>query len=83
MQQMKEPLVSLRVDHDADKIQPNPYGYEHIHIWHFNYDGNGTALVTFDDSTDFETFHSNDLDHILIGDPESGLRWYHRVGSPR
>jgi len=76
---MKEPIVSLRIDQDAGKTQPNPYGYEHIHIWCFNYDGAGTALVTFDEAADFESIGGIDLVHVLLGDSGSGIRWYHRV----
>lgn len=74
---MKEPILTLRMDRDAGKIQPNPYGYERIHIWCFNYDGKGGAIATFDEATEFESIYGNDLDYILFGDPGSGIRWYH------
>jgi hypothetical protein len=76
---METPLVTLGIDQAAGEVQNNPFGYERIHIWYFNYDGKGSALVTFDDATDFESLAAIDLDHVLHGDPGSGVRWYHPV----
>lgn len=54
----------------------NAYGYEKIHIYAFNFDGQGAALVTHDDSHEFDTYAGKDLHNILCGDAGDGTRWY-------
>ncbi len=54
----------------------NPYGFERIHILHFNIDGKGTAIVCHDDEKDLQMYHGEDLNCILFGEPCTGQIWY-------
>jgi hypothetical protein len=75
---MTKPLLTLVAD-PAATTHNNPYGYGKIHFWVFNYDGNGSALVTHDDEVEFDAYGKVDVDNILMGDPGTGVRWYRRV----
>lgn len=76
---MKKPLLTFVVDRTASEDEPNPFGWDAIHVWYFNFDGEGSALVTFDEERDFESLYGNDLYRLLCGDPGSGVRWYKRA----
>ena len=78
VEKLEEPIISLVADPKANLIQPNVYGYDRIDIWCFNYDGQGTALITTDDDPEFTGLHRMDLDEILFGEPVDGVRWYRR-----
>ena len=58
----------------------NPYGWKEIHFYAFNVDGQGFALVSYDDELEFDYCHMNDLCIILAGDPGDGWRWYRPKG---
>ncbi len=51
-------------------------GYETIRIWHFNYDGKGSAIVSYDDEEELNMMAEGDLYMVMCGDPGSGHRWY-------
>ena len=68
------PILTMKAI--PNKWADNVHGYERIHFLAYNYDGNGTALVRFDDQRDLHAFGGLDLIHILLGDPGSGDRWY-------
>jgi hypothetical protein len=59
--------------------EPTPCGYETIRIWHFNVDGKGGALVTYDAETEFDLCFGEDLQYILCGHPVSGHRQYRPI----
>jgi hypothetical protein len=58
---------------------PNVYGYKTIQILAFNFDGRGSALVSFDDDAELDSISSVDLNYILFGDLGSGHRWYRPI----
>src|ERR1035437_6895460 len=78
-QQLTKPILTLIKDPAANEIQDNPYGFDPIHVWCFNYDGEGSAIATYGDAPDLEDIPSNDLYLLLFGDPGSGVRWYHQA----
>jgi hypothetical protein len=55
-------LTLLKVRDDG-----NIYGWDRIHILHFNFDGNGAALVRYDDEQDLNRLEPGDLECILFG----------------
>ena len=69
-----KPILTLKLVPSTRKT--NAYGFKKIHIMHFNYDGQGTALVRHDGSKNMETYVLKDLEAILLGDATSGDRWY-------
>jgi hypothetical protein len=74
---MTNPILILKKIPGSDtSTEPNAYGYEIIRIWLLNYDGNGAALVTYDDESELNMCHGADLNSILLGNPGSGHRWY-------
>jgi len=74
---MTNPILILeKIPGSATTEEPNAYGYETIRIWQLNYDGNGTAIVTYDDETELNLCYGADLNYILFGNPGSGHRWY-------
>jgi hypothetical protein len=79
MNKDQSPVLSLLADSTADVKKTNVFGYARIDIWCFNFDGKGTALVTWDDDAEFSALGSDDLHAILCGDAESGTRWYRRT----
>lgn len=76
---LTEPILTLEMIPGSSELQHNVYGFEHIHIWCFNYDGKGAAIITFDDEDELNSLFGKDLDYILFGDPGSGVRWYRPV----
>ena len=58
---------------------PNTCGYETILIWKFNFDGDGSALVSYDDSPELDFCSGIDLQYMLLGNPGNGHRWYQPV----
>ena len=64
----------------AETMGSNAYGFQEIHIYEFNIDGEGSALISHDDQQALEYCHKNDLLLILCGDPEQGTRWYQPKG---
>jgi len=75
IQAMEKPLLILKKITDKE----NSYGYDTIRIWQFNYDGEGTALVSFDNEAEFDTLHRNDVFCVLCGSPFDGHRCYRPV----
>jgi hypothetical protein len=74
---MTHPLLILEQIPGSDTPdEPNAYGYGTILIWQFNFDGNGTAIVSYDDNSELDSCAGEDLEYILFGDPGSGHRWY-------
>jgi len=77
---MKAPLLILKEIPGSDTpANPKTYGYDTIRIWQFNYDGQGTALVSYDNNNELESLSGDDLHLILCGDPGNGHRWYQPV----
>lgn len=75
-----KPVITLcMIPNSSTAEHPNAYGYEFIHFWQFNVDGQGEALVTYDDSDEFHGISGDDLVSVLHGDPGSGHRWYRPV----
>jgi hypothetical protein len=73
-----KPLVTMvEIAEVADR---NPYGWKEIHIYAFNVDGRGFALVSYDDELQFDYCHTHDIGIILAGDPGDGWRWYRPKG---
>ena len=66
-------LTMVAIPEMADS---NPYGWKEIHFYAFNVDGQGFALVSYDDELEFGYCDKNDLWMILAGDPGDGWRWY-------
>lgn len=74
---MINPVLILEQIPESDiSARPNPYGYGTIRIWQFNFDGRGTALVSYDDDAELDSCSDEDLQYILFGNPENGHRWY-------
>ena len=71
------PVLTLVAE--AGLFDSNPCGYEVVHIYAFNVDGHGSALVTYDDLIDFEYCDQDDLRIFLLGDA-AGVRWYRPEG---
>lgn len=60
-----KPLIVL--EKIPEKDDENIYGFDKVTIWYFNYDGQGNALVTFDDDENFNLLGKGDLDGVLFG----------------
>jgi hypothetical protein len=74
---MTNPILILEQIPGCDTVEePNVYGYSTIRIWLFNYDGKGGALVTYENEAELNLCFGEDLQYILLGNPESGHRWY-------
>ncbi len=74
------PVLTLEQIPGSDTAdEPNAYGYETIRIWVFNFDGDGSALVTHDDDAELDSYSDKDLQNILFGNPFSGHRWYRPI----
>jgi hypothetical protein len=69
-------LILEQIPGSDTSDDPNVYGYETIRVWVFNFDGWGTALVSYDDDAELNSISGEDLDYILLGNPGSGHRWY-------
>jgi hypothetical protein len=77
---MINPILILEQIAGSDTSdEPNVYGYETIRILVFNFDGRGTALVSYDDNAELDSISGADLDYILLGNPGSGHRWYRPI----
>lgn len=76
---LTKPILTLEIIPESNEIQQNVFGYERISIYHFNYDGKGSAIASFDDNDELESIGNIDLDEILFGDAGSGIRWYRPV----
>lgn len=76
---LEGPVLTLEIIPRSFVVESNPYGFEHIHIWCFNYNGQGDAIVGYDDSDEWYELGDVDLDLVLFGDPFSGIRWYRPV----
>lgn len=71
------PILILKKIPGSDTAdEPNFHGYKTILIWQFNFDGEGAALVSYDDDLELDMCFGDDLQHILFGNPVSGHRWY-------
>ena len=69
-----KPILTLVKNPETD--DSNCYGYDKIHIYVFNFDGKGGALVSHDDDVGFSTYFGRDLYNLLCGSPVDGTRWY-------
>jgi hypothetical protein len=77
---MTHPILILKkIPGSNTADDPNYYGYKTILIWQFNFDGEGSALVSYDDDLELDSIFGEDLQHILFGDSGSGHRWYRPV----
>jgi hypothetical protein len=74
---LTEPILTFEMIPESS--EHNVLGFEHIHIWCFNYDGKGAALVTYDDKDEFDSLHGRDLDGLLFGNLESDVLCYRPV----
>jgi len=72
---MKQPVLILKKLTDDG----NFIGFDTIRIWQFNFDGEGTALLSFDSEDELSSMYGMDLNFILCGDPVSGQRCYRPV----
>ena len=74
---MTHPILILEQIPGSDTSdEPNVYGYRTILIWKFNFDGNGTAIVSYDEDSELHSCFGEDLEYILFGNPGSGHLWY-------
>lgn len=74
---MTHPILILEQIPGSDTSEePNVYGYGTISIWQFNFDGEGAALVSYDDDSELDLCFGKDLEFVLFGNPWSGHRWY-------
>ena len=73
---MMNPILILEKIPGSDTVEPNVYGFETIRIWQFDFDGQGGALVTYDDNSEFDACYGESLYYLLFGNPGSGHRWY-------
>lgn len=76
-QRLTGPILTFVIDKAESEAEHNPYGFERIHIWALNYDGRGTALLTYNDETEFNMLGPEDLHYIFCGS-DRGTRWYRR-----
>ena len=75
MADMKHPsLILEKLTDDGNFI-----GFDTIRIWQFNFDGEGTALLSFDSEDELSIMYGMDLNFILCGDPVTGQRCYRPV----
>lgn len=72
-------LILEQIPGSDTSDEPNVYGYGTILIWQFNFDGDGSALVTHDDVAELDSYSDKDLQYILFGNPFSGHRWYRPI----
>lgn len=78
---MTNPILILEQIPGSDTADdPNSCGYGTIRFWQFNFDGEGGALVTYDEETELDLCFGEDLQYILFGNPGSGHRWYRPTG---
>ena len=75
LQMKSSPILKLK------QVKENAYGYERIDIVHFNFDGEGSALVYcyHEKEKHLASFRGKDLYRILIGDPGSGDIYYKEI----
>jgi len=70
---MKPILTLVKIPETEDS---NCYGYNKIHIYAFNFDGKGGALVSHDDEVGFGSYYGQDLRNLLCGSSADGTLWY-------
>ena len=65
---LTHPILILEQIRGSDTSdEPNVYGYGTILIWKFNFDGNGTAIVSYDDNSELESCFGEDLEQRKAG----------------
>ncbi len=72
---MKQPVLILKKLTD----EGNFIGFDTLRIWRFNFDGEGTALLSFDNEDELHIMYGKDLNFILCGDPVTGHRCYRPI----
>ncbi|HQU80640.1 MAG TPA: hypothetical protein PLU47_14355 [Azonexus sp.] len=69
-----KPILTLVKNPETD--DRNYFGFDKIHIYAFNFDGEGGALVSHDNEPGFSSYHGRDLHNLLCGHAVDGTRLY-------
>lgn len=69
-----KPILTLVKNPETDDC--NYFGFDKIHIYAFNFDGKGAALVSHDDEVGFDCYYGQDLMALLCGNAVDGTLLY-------